>query len=55
MNFHHYLVLLKIQCKLFLILKNIVIRNKEGKPGTMRLHVKGEAAARLLILKQMII
>ena len=32
-------------CKLFLILKNIVVRNKEGKPGKMHLQVKGEAVA----------
>src|ERR1700691_3354273 len=28
-------------------IKQIVIRNKEGKPGTMRLHVKGEGVARV--------
>lgn len=28
-------------------IKGIVIRNKEGKPGTMKLHVKGEAVARV--------
>lgn len=31
--------------QLILNIKNIVVRNKEGKPGTMRLHVKGEAIA----------
>lgn len=31
--------------QLILNIKNIVVRNKEGKPGQMRLHVKGEATA----------
>lgn len=33
--------------QLILNIKGIVIRNKEGKPGTMRLHVKGDAVARV--------
>ena len=32
-------------------IKQIVIRNKEGKPGTMRLKVKGEAVARVADIK----
>lgn len=32
---------------IILNIKGIVIRNKEGKPGKMRLHVKGEADARV--------
>ncbi len=31
--------------QLILNIKNIVVRNKEGKPGKMHLHVKGEAVA----------
>jgi DNA-directed RNA polymerase subunit alpha len=31
--------------QLILNIKGIVVRNKEGKPGTMRLHVKGQAVA----------
>ncbi|MDR3550192.1 MAG: DNA-directed RNA polymerase subunit alpha [Candidatus Babeliales bacterium] len=37
--------------QLVLNIKDIVIRNKEGKPGTMRLTVKGEAAARVADIK----
>ncbi|MCX5922469.1 MAG: DNA-directed RNA polymerase subunit alpha [Candidatus Dependentiae bacterium] len=33
--------------QLVLNIKDIVIRNKEGKPGTMRLTIKGEATARV--------
>lgn len=32
-------------------IKGIVIRNKEGKPGKMTLHVKGEATARVADIK----
>ncbi len=51
MNFLHCLVLKKMQCNLFLILKNIVVRNKDGKPGKMHLHVKGEAVAKVADIK----
>lgn len=37
--------------QLVLNIKEIVIRNKEGKPGKMRLTVKGEAAARVADIK----
>lgn len=37
--------------QLVLNIKDIVIRNKEGKPGSMRLTVKGEAAARVSDIK----
>ena len=47
MNFQLFLVLLKMLCSLFLILKKLSIRNKEGKPGKMHLNVKGEAVARV--------
>jgi len=33
--------------QVFLNIKGIIIRNKEGKPGKMRLLVKGEAAVRV--------
>lgn len=33
--------------QVLLNMKEIVIRNKEGRPGKMRLHVKGEAVARV--------
>ena len=45
MNFHRYLVSLKMPCKLFLTIKQIVIRNKEGKPGKMHLSSYGQATA----------
>lgn len=32
-------------------IKGIIIRNKEGKPGTMHLHVKGESVARVADIK----
>lgn len=32
-------------------IKGIVIRNKDGRPGTMKLHVKGEATARVADIK----
>src|SRR5476651_42725 len=37
--------------QLVLNIKDIVIRNKEGKPGKMHLHVKGEAVARVADIK----
>ncbi|MDP3889461.1 MAG: DNA-directed RNA polymerase subunit alpha [bacterium] len=37
--------------QLVLNIKEIVIRNKEGKPGTMHLHVEGEAQARVADIK----
>lgn len=37
--------------QLILNIKGIVIRNKEGKPGKMRLHLKGEATARVADIK----
>lgn len=33
--------------QLILNIKNIVVRSKDGKPGTMRLNVKGEGVARV--------
>lgn len=33
--------------QLILNIKDIVVRNREGKPGRMHLHVKGEAVARV--------
>jgi DNA-directed RNA polymerase subunit alpha len=37
--------------QLILNIKNIVIRNKEGKPGKMHLQVKGESVARVADIK----
>lgn len=37
--------------QLILNIKNIVVRNKEGKPATMRLQVKGEAVATVADIK----
>lgn len=37
--------------QLILNIKNIVVRNKEGKPGKMHLHVKGEAVATVADIK----
>lgn len=37
--------------QLILNIKNIVVRNKEGKPGKMHLHVKGEAVAKVADIK----
>lgn len=37
--------------QLILNIKGIVIRNKEGRPGKMHLHVKGEAIARVADIK----
>ena len=37
--------------QLILNIKNIVVRNKEGKPGKMHLHVTGEAVATVLDIK----
>src|ERR1700733_12327961 len=37
--------------QLILNIKNIVVRNKDGKPGTMRLNVKGQAVARVADIK----
>jgi len=37
--------------QLVLNIKDVVIRNKEGKPGKMHLHVKGEATARVADIK----
>ena len=39
--------------QLILNIKQIVIRNKEGKAGKMHLKLKGEGERVLLILKQM--
>ncbi len=37
--------------QLILNIKNIVVRNKDGRPGTMRLNVKGQAVAKVADIK----